>query len=115
MGSPPCFFQSNQKPPAKNFDTDVGTFPAARVLITCLREEQIGVGSGMLATSSRCCTRRPAAVSLGNAHRTERILKSGSRVRGAEWVNGATGMGQLGCLDCNNCHVVSLFGAIPLD
>ena len=52
---------------------------------------------------------RPAAVSLGNDHRTERILKSGSRVRGAEWVNGATGTGQLGCLDCNSRHVVSYY------
>ena len=76
------------------------------------------VGSGTLATSSRCWTRRPegpAAVSLGKERRTERILKSGSRVRGAEWDDGATGVGQLGCLDFNRCHVVSLFGAIPLD
>ena len=64
----------------------------------------MGVGSGMLATSSRCCTRRPkgpAAVSLGNDGRTERILMSGSRVRGAVWATGATGVGPLGCLACN--------------
>ena len=57
----------------------------------------------------------PAAVSLENDRRTERILKSGSRVRGAVWANGATGVGPLGCLACNSCHVISLFGAIPLD
>ena len=69
----------------------------------------MGVGSGMLATSNRCCTRRPegpAAVSLGKDRKTERILKTGSRVRGAEWVAGAT-VGQLGYLDCNRCHVPS--------
>ena len=41
------------------------------------------VGSGTLATSSRCWTRRPegpAGVSLGKERRAERILKSGSRV-----------------------------------
>ena len=56
-------------------------------------------GSGTLATSSRCWTRLPegpAAVPLGKERRTEIILKSGSRVRGAEWDAGATGVGQLG-------------------
>ena len=107
-----------KQPPAKNLDTDVGTFPAARILTSCLREEKMDVGSGTLATSSRCWTQRPegpAAVSLGKERRTERILKSGSRVREAEWDAGATGVGQLGCLDFNRCHVILLFGAIPLD
>ena len=103
-------FKAIKQPPAKNLDTDVGTFPAGRILTNCLREEQMDVGSGTLATSSRCWTRRPegpAAVSLGKDHK----LKSGSRVRGAEWDAGATGVGQLGCLDFNRYHVVSLFGA----
>ena len=40
-------------------------------------------------------------LSLGNDRRTERILMSGSRVRGAVWATGATGVGPLGCLACN--------------
>ena len=35
-------------------------------------------------------------MSLGNDHRTERILKSDSRVRGAVWATGATGVGTTG-------------------
>ena len=73
-------FRAIEQPSAKNLDTEVGPFPAAKVLTTCLRKEPMDVGSGMLATSSRCCTQRPeepAAVSLGNDRRTERILKSG--------------------------------------
>lgn len=32
---------------------------------------------------------------------------------GVDGINGATGGGQLGCLDNNNCHVVSVLGASP--
>ena len=66
--------------PAKNRDTELGAFPAASILMTDLRDEHMGVGRGMLATSSRCWTRKPegpAAVLLGNDCRTERMLKSG--------------------------------------
>lgn len=52
----------------KNLDTEVGALPAARMFTMFLREEQMEVGRGILATSSRCCTHRPeepAAVPLG--------------------------------------------------
>ena len=69
------------------------------------------VGSGTLATSSRCWTRRPegpAAVSLGKERRTERILKSGSRVRGAESDAGATGgtAGMFGFQQMPRCLII---------
>ena len=35
-------------------------------------------------------------MSLGNDHRTKKILKSDSRVRGAVWATGATGVGTAG-------------------
>ena len=74
----------------------------------------------MLITSRRCCTRRPegpAAVSLGKDHKITIMLKSGSNETGVVWTTGGTctGVGQLGCLNFNSCHVVSLLGAIPLD
>ena len=70
------FVQGNQAAtPAKNRDTDAGTFPATRMLIICLREEQMEVGSGMLATLSRCCTQKlegPVQCLLGrNAEQQE--------------------------------------------
>ena len=52
--------------PAKNRDTGLGAFPAASILMTDLRDEHMGVGRGMLATSSRywtCKPDGPAAVS----------------------------------------------------
>ena len=56
----------------------------------------------MLATLSRCCTRRPegpAALSFGKACRTARMLKSGSRVRGVvgswNYWGGTAGLQQL--------------------
>ncbi|KAL5475195.1 hypothetical protein EMCRGX_G027264 [Ephydatia muelleri] len=59
VGRPPCsLFRAIRLPPAKNCDTDTGTYPAARMMIICLREEQMEVGSGMLATLSRCCTQK---------------------------------------------------------
>ena len=67
--------------------------------MTNLREEHMGVGRGMLATSSRCWTRKPegpAAVSLGNDCRTERISKSGcSAIDSTFGTTGTTGAGQL--------------------
>ena len=77
-GQPSLFvFRAIEQPSAKNFDTEVGTFPAAKVLTTCLRKEPMGVGSGIMATSSIQRPEGAATVSLGNDRRTERILKSG--------------------------------------
>ena len=50
-------FSAIRLPPAKDRDTEVGALPAARVLMTNLREVHMGVGRGMLATSSRCSLR----------------------------------------------------------
>ena len=111
-------FRAIRLPPAKNRDTELGAFPAASILMTDLRDEHMGVGRGMLATSSRCWTRKPegpAAVSLGNDCRTERMLKSGcSVIVSVDWTTGTTGAGQLGCFAFKSCHVFSLFGAIRI-
>ena len=94
--------------PAKKHDTEVGVFPAKRMLITCLREEEMGVGRGVLTASRRWCTlspEGPAAVSLGKEPKVDMMLKSGSKETGAVWATGVTGVGQLGCLAFNSCHV----------
>ena len=69
----------------------------------------MGVGREMLATSRRCWTRKPegpAAVSLGNDRRTDRILKSGcSAIDSTFGTTGTTGAGQLGCFAFRSCHV----------
>ena len=54
-------------------------------------------------------------MSLGKDRKIAIMLKSGSNETGVVWTTGGTGVGQLGCLDFNSCHVVSLLGAIPLD
>ena len=79
--------------------------------MTNLRDVHMGVGRGMLATSSRCWTRKPegpAAVSFGNERRTERMLKSGcSTITSVSRTAGTTGAGQLGCFAFNSsCHVL---------
>ena len=105
-------FSAIKDPPDRNLDTKVGAFPAARILMTNLRDVHIGVGRGMLATSSRCWTHKPegpAAVSFGNERRTERMLKSGcSTITSVSRTAGTTGAGQLGCLlskvaMCSHC------------
>ena len=77
---------------------------------------QMDVGKGIVAASSRCWILKPegpAAVSLGKECRMANILKSGPIVAGVDGINGATGGGQLGCLDNNNRHVISVLGASP--
>ena len=74
------------------------------------------VGKRIVAASSRCWILKPegpAAVSLGKECKMASILKSGPIVAEVDGINGATGGGQLGCLDNNNCHVVSVLGASP--
>ena len=74
------------------------------------------VGKGIVAASSRCWILKPegpVAVSLGKECKMPNILKSGPIVAGEGGINAATGGGQLGCLDNNNCHVTSVFGASP--
>ena len=79
----------------------------------------MGVRRAMLATSSRCWTRKPegsAAVSLGHDRRTERILKSVcSAIDSTFGTTRATDAGQLGCFAFRSYHVFSLFIAMPLD
>ena len=68
--------------------------------------------------SSRCWTESPegpADVPLGKDLRMGRMAKAGLSVMGSEVTFGATGGGQDGCLPFNKCHVVSVFGATPLD
>ena len=42
-----------------NLAIPAGASPATRMLITALREAQMGVGRGTSAASMRCCIRRP--------------------------------------------------------
>ena len=79
------FFKAVKERPAKNFDTWIGTLPDANRFTTLRREEQIGVGSGILAASMRCRTHLsegPAAVPFGKDLRTARISKSRPRDAG---------------------------------
>eukprot|EP00731_Ephydatia_muelleri_P005936 Em0003g184a len=78
-------FKAVKEPPAKHFDTWIGTLPDANRFTTLRREEQIGVGSGILAASMRCWTRipeGPAAVPFGKDLRTARISISRPRDAG---------------------------------
>ena len=78
-------FKAVKEPPAKHFDTWIGTLPDANRFTTLRREEQIGVGSGILAASMRCWTRipeGPAAVPFGKDLRTAWISKSRPRDAG---------------------------------
>ena len=45
-------------------------------------------------------------MSLGKDRKIAIMLKSGSNETGVVWTTGGTGVGQLGCLDFNSCHVV---------
>ena len=60
-GGLPSFslFSAINVPPAKNFDTKGGALPEAKRFTMSLRVAQIGVGSGMIAASSKCCMRSP--------------------------------------------------------
>ena len=111
-------FRAISLPPAKKVDTDIGTFPEARRFTTSLREEPMEVWRGTDAASSRCWTESPegpADVPLGKDLKTGRMGKAGLSVMGSEVTFGATGGGQDGCLPFSKCHVVSVFGATPLD
>ena len=70
------------------------------------------------ATLSRYWTFKsegPAAVSLGNNCRTERMLKSSCSVMvSVDWKTETTGAGQLGYIAFKSCYVLSLFGGISL-
>ena len=66
-------FRAMSPAPATNLAIEGGAFPVKRML----SKGHIGVGSGMLAASSKCCTRRPegpAAVSLGKECRMDKML-----------------------------------------
>ena len=59
-GGHPCLnLSAIEFAPAINLDTEVRALPAARMFTIFLREEQMEVGREILATSSRCSTRRP--------------------------------------------------------
>ena len=69
------------------------------------------VGKGTVAASSRCCILKPegpAAVSLGKECRMANIFKSRPIVVREDGVKGATGGGQLGCLDDKSCHDIQI-------
>ena len=68
----------------------------------------MGVASGMRAASSKCCMRNPegpATVPFGNERRVDKMSKPSPTEIGLAFTLGATGEGQLGCLDCSNCQV----------
>ena len=72
------FFRAMSLAPAINLaiERGRGALPEKRMFITCRSEEQIGVRSGMVAASSRFCTRKPegpAAMSLGKEYRMDRM------------------------------------------
>ena len=52
---------------------------------------------------------------LHKDHKVDITLKSGSNETDVVLAAGVTGMGQLGCLAFNSCHVLLLLGVIPLD
>ena len=111
-------FKAVKLPPMRNFEMDGVAFPYARRLTTSLSKEQMGVGRGMPAASSRCwiwSPEWPATVPLENDRKVAMILKSGPRAMASESINVAVGSGKAGCLGSKCCHVASVLGAMPLD
>ena len=105
--------------PAKKHDTEVGVFPAKRMLITCLREEEMGVGGGVLTTSRRWCTlspEGPATVSLEKEMQgwydvEVWLQRNRCCVGNRSYRCGTAGMLGFQQLPC----MIVVFGAIPLD
>ena len=81
-----------------------------------MRVAHMGVASGIRAASSKCCMRRVTRCSaFWEKAKSRQISKPGPTEIGIVFTLGATGGGQLGCLDCSNCQVASLLGANPFD
>ena len=58
----------------------------------------------------------PHAVAFGKDFKIANMSKSGVRMlEPRASIDGAVGGVPLGCLDCNNSHVASVLGAIPVE